>query len=81
MVHIIQYFFVSSAAASVSDSDVPKMVPLGVFMLLAWPLAVVCGIFMTTWMKPALPRGEWLEVSWLVIALCAVTVYKEWERI
>ena len=53
----------SQVASPANHQDV---VHLGVLMLLSWPLAAACGIFMSMWMKPALPRGEWFEVSSLV---------------
>ena len=35
----------------------------GVFMIVAWPVLAVTGIFFAAWMKPALPNGEWFQVS------------------
>lgn len=42
------------------------MVPLirahGSLMLIAWPLLGVCGIFFVSWIRPALPKGQWFWV-------------------
>ena len=35
----------------------------GVLMLIAWPLLGVSGIFFALWMQPALPKGQWFQVS------------------
>ena len=35
----------------------------GILMLIAWPLLAVSGIFFAAWMRPALPNGEWFQVS------------------
>ena len=34
----------------------------GILMLITWPLLAVSGIFFATWMRPALPNGEWFKV-------------------
>ena len=34
----------------------------GVLMIIAWPLLAKCGIFFASWMRPALPNGEWFQV-------------------
>ncbi|XP_064386733.1 uncharacterized protein LOC135335239 isoform X2 [Halichondria panicea] len=34
----------------------------GVFMIIAWPLLAVTAIFFATFMRPALPNGEWFQV-------------------
>ena len=51
------------------------MVPLirahGSLMLIAWPLLGVCGIFFVSWMRPALPKGQWF---WVRIKLPALHV-------
>ena len=36
----------------------------GILMLLAWPLLALSGIFFASWMKPALPNGEWFQVCY-----------------
>ncbi len=35
----------------------------GILMIVAWPLLAVCGIFFASWMRPALPNGEWFQVG------------------
>ena len=35
----------------------------GIFMTIAWPILAVTGIFFAAWMRPALPNGEWFQVS------------------
>ena len=35
----------------------------GALMLIAWPLLAFTAIFFAAWMKPALPNGEWFQVS------------------
>ena len=30
-------------------------------MIIAWPLIGIIGMFFASWMKPALPNGEWLQ--------------------
>ena len=35
----------------------------GILMLIAWPLLAVSGIFFAAWMRPALPNGEWFQVT------------------
>ncbi len=35
----------------------------GIFMIIAWPLLATIGIFFATFMRPALPNGEWFQVS------------------
>ena len=35
----------------------------GTLMLIAWPLFGVCGVFFASWMRPALPKGQWFQVS------------------
>ena len=46
-------------------SSFPK-IPLirahGILMLIAWPLLGVSGIFFASWMRPALPKGQWFQV-------------------
>ena len=34
----------------------------GILMIVAWPLLALCGIFFASWMRPALPNGEWFQV-------------------
>ena len=34
----------------------------GILMLLAWPLLASNGIFFASFMRPALPNGEWFQV-------------------
>ena len=51
--------------ASGDGGNFPK-VPLirahGSLMLIAWPLFGVCGVFFATFMRPALPGGQWFKV-------------------
>ena len=35
----------------------------GILMIISWPVLVVAAIFFAAWMKPALPNGEWFQVS------------------
>ena len=35
----------------------------GILMIIAYPVLAVTAIFIVTWMKPALPNGEWFQVS------------------
>ena len=35
----------------------------GILMIIAWPVLAVTGIFFAAWMRPALPNGEWFQVS------------------
>ena len=35
-------------------------------MIIAWPLMGIIGMFFASWMKPALPNGEWLQVQLVV---------------
>ena len=35
----------------------------GALMLIAWPLFGVTGIFFASWMRPALPKGQWFQVN------------------
>ena len=37
----------------------------GILMIIAWPLLAVCGIFFASWMRPALPKGQWFQVETL----------------
>ena len=39
----------------------------GILMIIAWPLLAVCGIFFASWMRPALPKGQWFQVETLNI--------------
>ena len=55
---------------SVDDGSVPltfPKIPLlkfhGILMIIAWPVLALCGIFFTTWMRQALPNGEWFQVN------------------
>ena len=41
---------------------------LGVLMIFSWTMLALWATFLSTWMRPALPRGEWLEVSALSIS-------------
>ena len=34
-----------------------------ILMLIAWPMITLTGIFFAAWMKPALPNGEWFQVT------------------
>ena len=59
----------------VSEGDQSNVFPMaallrahGILMLIAWPLLAVSGIFFAAWMRPALPNGEWFQVSaWVKI--------------
>ena len=35
----------------------------GILMIIAWPLLAVTAIFFALFMRPALPNGEWFQVS------------------
>ena len=35
----------------------------GALMIIAWPLLAVTAIFFASFMRPALPNGEWFQVS------------------
>ena len=35
----------------------------GALMIIAWPLLAVTAIFFALFMRPALPNGEWFQVS------------------
>ena len=35
----------------------------GILMTIAWPTLSAVGIFFASWMKPALPNGEWFQVN------------------
>ena len=37
----------------------------GILMIIAWPILAVCGIFFASWMRPALPNGQWFQVDTL----------------
>ena len=34
----------------------------GILMLISWPILATFAIFFASWMKPALPNGEWFQV-------------------
>ena len=34
----------------------------GILMLISWPVLASIAIFFASWMKPALPNGEWFQV-------------------
>ena len=36
---------------------------VGVLMIFAWTMLALWATFLSTWLRPALPRGEWVEVS------------------
>ena len=38
----------------------------GALMIIAWPFLAVTAIFFALFMRPALPNGEWFQVSSLV---------------
>ena len=48
----------------------------GTLMLIAWPLLGVSGIFFASWMRPALPQGQWFKVNYsnIVIKNCAFSL-------
>ena len=35
----------------------------GILMIIAWPVLAMTAIFFAAWMKPALPNGEWFQVT------------------
>ena len=35
----------------------------GILMLISWPILATGAIFFASWMKPALPNGEWFQVG------------------
>jgi len=35
----------------------------GILMIIAYPILVMTAIFFASWIKPALPNGEWFQVS------------------
>ena len=39
----------------------------GILMIIAWPILAMTAIFFASWVKPALPNGEWFQVSVLPI--------------
>ena len=43
----------------------------GISMLVAWPLLVCIAIFFASWMRQALPNGEWFKIhrALMIIAL------------
>jgi len=48
--------------------DIVKVILIrahGILMIIAWPILAVTAIFFAAWMnsKPALPNGEWFQVS------------------
>ena len=47
----------------------------GILMLIAWPLLAVSGIFFAAWMRPALPNGEWFQVSKMYCTALILHVY------
>lgn len=55
-----------TAGGSVGAQTFPTLQLLrfhGILMIVAWPLLALCGIFFAAWMRPALPNGEWFQVS------------------
>jgi len=34
----------------------------GILMIIAWPILAMTAIFFASWVKPALPNGEWFQV-------------------
>ncbi len=42
----------------------------GIFMIIAWPLLAGIAIFFAMFMRPALPNGEWFQVSSINNAYC-----------
>ena len=56
---------VVTAGGSVGAQSFPTQPLLrfhGILMIIAWPLLALCGIFFASWMRPALPNGEWFQV-------------------
>lgn len=53
-------------SASLDDSY-PRAILLrahGIIMIITWALLATTGIFFATWMKTALPKGEWFQVNY-----------------
>ncbi|XP_064386737.1 putative ferric-chelate reductase 1 homolog isoform X4 [Halichondria panicea] len=44
----------------------------GIFMIIAWPLLATIGIFFATFMRPALPNGEWFQVHRVLMLISLV---------
>lgn len=44
----------------------------GILMLVTWPMLSFTAILFATWMKPALPNGQWFQVKTIMYK---VTVY------
>ena len=49
-----------------SFPKIPLIRAHSILMLIAWPLLGVCGIFFASWMRPALPKGQWFKVKYLI---------------
>ena len=54
----------------------------GILMLIAWPLLATTGIFFASYMRPALPNGEWFQAhralmiaSLLIAAAGFITIF------
>ena len=58
-----------TAGGSVGAVMFPRLQLLrfhGILMIIAWPLLALCGIFFASWMRQALPNGEWFQVCILI---------------
>ena len=47
-------------------------------MLIAWPVLASTAIFFATWMKPALPNGEWFQVY---VCVCVCVCVCAWAHL
>ena len=74
-----------TAGGSVGAQTFPTLQLLrfhGILMIVAWPLLALCGIFFASWMRPALPNGEWFQVhnnnSIPIIVILLLLVYLQY---
>ena len=59
-----------TAGGAAAGFPKPLLIRLhGILMIIAWPLLANCGIFFASWMRPALPKGQWFQV----LSLCMLT--------
>lgn len=67
-----------TAGGAVHAAGFPKL-PLirlhGILMIIAWPLLAKCGIFFASWMRPALPNGEWFQVLRSCTVIAVFNIY------
>lgn len=59
-----------NAEAYPIDSKRLLVLSHGILMLVAWPLVATVGIFFASWMKPALPKGAWFQVTGFTRMYC-----------